>query len=66
MSVYRIMLEIKPTLHCILRELLGHSSSVIFLVVGYGSGGLIPRLPAAVIATNAEYSERRNSTSVLN
>ena len=66
------MLEIKPTFYCILRELLGLSSSVIFLVAGYGSGGLIPRLPAlvclpaAVIATNAEYSERRNSISVFN
>ena len=45
-GVDRIMLEIKPTLHCIafLRDLLCLSSSVMFLVVGYGSGGLIPRL----------------------
>ena len=45
--VDRIMLEIKPTLHCILRDSLCLSGSVIFLLVGYGSGRLIPRLNSA-------------------
>ena len=42
-----VLIEIKPTLHCILRDMLCLSSSVILLVVGYGSGGLIPRLNSA-------------------